>query len=372
MQIVILGAGLIGNPMARDLAQDSDKNVLIVDRDAQKLKELEKIDAIDVQVADATDPLILKELISDAAVVINALPGFLGYQTLKHLLELGKNVVDIAFFPEDALALQPLALKNQVTALVDCGVAPGMSNLLVGYGQSLLKKVEEVKIYVGGLPRVRQLPWEYKAVFSPIDVIEEYTRPARFKKDGKIVVKEPLTDPEFIDFPQVGTLEAFNSDGLRTLLYTIDAPDMVEKTLRYPGHREKVLFLKQTGLLDEAPLEINGQKIRPIDLTCQTLFKQWQLKPGEEDLTVMRVEVRGPHGGLQFDLLDFYDAKSGIHSMARTTGYTATIMARAMLNGLIAEKGILPLEQLGHNHELVRFVFNEFHQRGIHYQQTEI
>ena len=372
MQIVILGAGLIGNPMARDLAGDDDKKILVVDRDAQKLKALEKIENINTKVADVTDFTTLKNITQGARGVINALPGFLGYQILKHLIELKKTVVDIAFFPEDSLTLDSLARQNGVTALVDCGVAPGMSNLLVGYAQSLLGQLHEVKIYVGGLPKVRSLPWEYKAVFSPVDVIEEYTRPARFKMNGKLIVKEPLTDPEFIEFPEIGTLEAFNSDGLRTLLTTIDAPNMVEKTLRYPGHREKILLLKQTGLLAKTPLEIGGQKIRPVDVTSKALFEHWQLKEGEQDLTVMRIEARNQKEGLRFDLLDYYDPETGIHSMARTTGFTATIMLRALLNGLIKNTGVLPLEKLGGNHRLVDFVFKEFEKRGVKYQKSGI
>jgi len=372
MQVVILGAGLIGNPMARDLARARNIKVLVVDRDISRLQALDSIEGIETRVADATDLIVLKELTADAEVVINALPGFLGYQTLKSLIELKRTVVDIAFFPEDALTLDSLAKANGVTALVDCGVAPGMSNLLVGYAQSLLGTLEEVKIYVGGLPKVRQLPWEYKAVFSPVDVIEEYTRPARFKVDGKLVIKAPLTDPEFIDFPEVGTLEAFNSDGLRTLLKTIEAPNMVEKTLRYPGHREKILFLKQSGLLETTPIEIDGCKISPLEVTCRALFKEWELKAGDQDLTVMRIEAKNITEGVRFDLLDYYDPETDIHSMARTTGFTATIMTLALLNGMITQTGIIPLELLGSNHQLVNFVFEEFKKRGVHYQQSKI
>ncbi len=369
MRILILGAGLIGNPMARDLAADDQMEILIVDQQVKRVEALRGFTNIQTEVADVTHSEILSDLCQNVDLVINALPGFLGFGTLKNLIQLGQNVVDISFFPEDAFLLNDLARQKGVTALIDCGVAPGMSNLLVGYIQTLLGKLDEVKIYVGGLPKVRQLPWEYKAVFSPIDVIEEYTRPARFKVDGRVVVKEPLTDPELIDFPQIGTLEAFNSDGLRTLLKTIDAPNMVEKTLRYPGHREKILFLKESGFLQKETIKVGNQSIKAIDFTAQILFKEWKLGDKDEDLTVMRVQGRRGNKEVRFDLLDYFDAQTGIHSMARTTGFTATIMARALLQGMISEKGIVPLEKLATNHTLVQFVLSELKKRGVKYRQ---
>jgi lysine 6-dehydrogenase len=305
-------------------------------------------------------------------VCINALPGFMGFDVLREVITLGRNIVDIAFSPVDSLTLDELARANGVTALVDCGVAPGMSNLLVGYAASLLEKVKSVHILVGGLPKERHLPWEYKAVFSPIDVIEEYTRPARLKENGQIVVREPLSEPELIDFPGVGTLEAFNTDGLRTLLYTVDAPNMAEKTLRYPGHREKILLLKQAGFLEDKTIQVKGCPLSPIDVTAQILIKQWELQEGEHDLTIMRVDVEGEKNGYRFEVFDTYDSKTKIHSMARTTGFTATIMTRALLQGKIKKTGILPLEKLGHDYQLVSYVFDEFKKRGVIFRQKKL
>ncbi len=372
MRVTILGAGLIGTPMAKDLAADNAFKIRLVDQNSAKLQAINGVPKIEKETCDVTELQALHKVIEDADLVINALPGFLGFKILRQLIEWEKSVVDIAFFPEDPLSLREIAQHKKVTVLVDCGVAPGMSNLLVGYAQSLLGKLDKVKIYVGGLPRVRQLPWEYKAVFSPVDVIEEYTRPARFKQNGQIVIKEPLSEPELIDFPKIGTLEAFNSDGLRTLLQTMDVPEMVEKTLRYPGHREKILFLKEIGLLDQQAVRINGTNVRPIDLVAHKLFEQWRFAPGDEDLTVMRVDAWHGTKGIRFDLFDVYDAKTGIHSMARTTGFTATVMARALLNGLISENGVFPLELLGSNKPLVQFVFDELAKRGVHYQQITL
>ncbi len=369
MRVLVLGAGLIGRAMAIDLASDPALQIVVADRNVNVLQTLTEIPNIKTQVVDVTELGVLEGLVRQCDLCINALPGFMGFDVLREVIDLGKNIVDIAFSPEDPLTLDKRAKEKGVTALVDCGVAPGMSNLLVGYAASLLPSVKSVRILVGGLPKERHLPWEYKAVFSPIDVIEEYTRPARLKENGQIVIREALSEPELLDFPGIGTLEAFNTDGLRTLLTTIDAPNMAEKTLRYPGHRDKILLLKQAGFLDERPIQVKGHVLSPLDVTAQVLIKQWELKEGEEDLTIMRVDVQGEKQTYRFEVLDSYDRKSGLHSMARTTGFTATTFARAVLNGMITQKGILPPEKLGSNHELVKFVLDELKKRGIHYTQ---
>ncbi len=366
MRVLILGAGLIGRAMAIDLAGDADLQVSVVDRNGRILQRLSQFPQIATRVADVTKDGILKELLSQCDVCLNALPGFLGFDVLRQIISFKRPVVDISFAPEDPFTLNSLARENGVTALVDCGVAPGLSNLLVGYAASQLGKVHKVRILVGGLPRERRLPWEYKAVFSPIDVIEEYTRPVHLKENGQTVVREALSEPELIDFPHIGTLEAFNTDGLRTLLKTIDAEDMVEKTLRYPGHREKILLLKQSGFFDEQSLQVKGSTLKPLDVTAQVLIRQWELQEGEQDLTIMRVDVEGEEGGYRFEVFDTYDAENKIHSMARTTGYTATIMTRALLKGMIHKTGILPLELLGSDSSLVSFLFQELKKRKVH------
>jgi len=261
-----------------------------------------------------------------------------------------------------------------VTAIVDCGVAPGMSNVLIGYIDHLLDKTETALIYVGGLPEVRQWPYEYKAVFSPIDVIEEYTRPARYVENGNLVTRPALSDAEYLDFPNIGTLEAFNSDGLRTLAETIDAPNMKEKTLRYPGHIEKMAVLRETGFFNKEEIDIKGIKISPLEFTSKLLFPKWQLKEGESDITVMRVIVEGTKDGEKlkytYDLFDRLDKETNTHSMARTTGYTATMAIRMLAKGLYEEKGISPPEFIGRKPECVRFILKGLEDRGIFYKES--
>jgi saccharopine dehydrogenase-like NADP-dependent oxidoreductase len=374
MKIIVLGGGLVGGPMALDLAEDKDIQVSVADVSKKTLAKFKTHSGIQTVQQDLSDREKLKTLLSGFDMVISAVPGFLGYKTLETIIEAGKNVVDIAFFPEDALTLDSLAKKKNVTAIVDCGVAPGMSNMLTGYGRHLLDKAETAVIYVGGLPEIRTQPWEYKAVFSPIDVIEEYLRPAFYVENGQVIERPALSEPEFIDFPEVGTLEVFNTDGLRSLIKTLDIPNMKEKTMRYPGHIEKVQLLRQAGFFSETPVSIKGQMIRPIDVTAKLLFPQWELKPGEKDLTIMRVSVAGTKDGQKttytWDLFDRYDPETKVHSMARTTGYTATAALRLLKEGLFDRKGIIVPEYIGQNDACVQFILDTLKKKNIVYKET--
>jgi lysine 6-dehydrogenase len=374
MNIIILGAGLVGGPMAIDLAKDPELHVALADINAGSLLKIGSEYPIKTIQKDLSDPAEVTKLVSGFDMVINAMPGFMGFQTLKAIIEAGKNVVDIAFFIEDPFQLDELAKRNGVTAIVDCGVAPGMCNILIGYVNHLLDETENILYYVGGLPEIREWPYEYKAVFSPVDVIEEYTRPARYVENGKFIVRTALSDPELINFTGVGTLEAFNTDGLRSLAETIDCPNMKEKTLRYPGHIEKMAVLRETGFFSTVPIEMNGKMIRPIDFTAHLLFPKWQLKEGEVDITVMKVLVEGKKERKRvrytYDLLDKYDPVTRIHSMARTTGYTATVALRMIAAGLYTYKGITVPEFIGEKPECVDYMLKGLKARGVFYKET--
>jgi len=373
MKIIVLGAGLVGGPMALDLARNGEFEVTSADRSADALERLSGIAGITTVQADLDNADVLKALVNENDLVISAVPGFMGFRTLERVIECGKNVVDIAFFPEDMFLLDAKAREMNVSAICDIGVAPGMSNVLVGYGASMLDILEKGITYVGGLPVVRTWPFEYKAVFSPIDVIEEYTRPARYIDGGRMVVREALSDPELIDFPNIGTLEAFNSDGLRTLATTVKGDYLIEKTLRYKGHIEKMAVLRDTGFFDKEPMLINGAMISPLEFTSHLLFPKWKLQPGEEDLTVMRVITEGLKDGKRlrytWDLFDRLDTVTGVHSMARTTGYTATVVARLLSQGLYARKGVSAPEYLGQDANIVKFLFKGLGERGVVYTE---
>ncbi|NCA76297.1 MAG: saccharopine dehydrogenase [Alphaproteobacteria bacterium] len=385
MKIIVLGAGLVGGPMALDLAKDSKFDVAIADINPANLLAVEQrwksLSVKGVQTGkplqtirqDLSDPAQVTKLVSDFDMAVNAVPGFMGFRTLNAILEAGRNAVDIAFFIEDPFELDDLAKRKGVTAIMDMGVAPGMCNVLIGYADSLLDETEEVLYMVGGLPVVREWPYEYKAVFSPVDVIEEYTRPARFIENGRMVVKPALSDPELLDFPGIGTLEAFNTDGLRSLARTVKCRNMKEKTLRYPGHIEKMRMLRETGFFSLEEIEIKGAMIRPMDLTARLLFPKWKLNEGEADITVMKVVVEGTMEGRRvrysWDLIDRYDEPTGIHSMARTTGYTATTAVRMIADGIYTRKGISVPEFVGQQPGCVDYLLKGLGEKNVHYHQ---
>ncbi len=373
MKIIVLGAGLVGGPMAIDLVKDEEFEVSIADINPVSFEYLQSFGIKTIQ-QDLSNPQTVKEIVSAYDMAINAVPGFMGFQTLKAIIEAGKNVVDIAFFPEDPFTLDELAKKNNVIAVMDCGVAPGMMHILTGYVHHLLDETETAITYVGGLPEIREYPYEYKAVFSPIDVVEEYTRPARYIENHKLVIREALSDPELINFAGIGTLEAFNSDGIRSLGQTIKAANIKEKTLRYPGHISLMKVLRETGFFSQEELEVKGMKIKPMDVTAKLLFPMWELKKGERDLTIMKVIVEGIKDGKKlrytYDLLDRYDEETQTHSMARTTGYTATVALRMIANGLYTQKGLSVPEYIGKYPECVEFMLSELAARGINYIET--
>ncbi|HEX6863280.1 MAG TPA: saccharopine dehydrogenase C-terminal domain-containing protein [Thermoanaerobaculia bacterium] len=374
MKIVVLGGGRVGSAIARDLAREPGFQVTVADASEAALRRFEDEPRLRMLRADLSDPAEVARAVADQDLAVGAVPGFMGFATLKTVLENGKDVVDISFFDDDPFKLDALAAEHGRTALVDCGVAPGASNLLIGHAAATFDRLESFACYVGGLPAVRTWPFEYKSVFSPIDVIEEYTRPARFVRNGQRVTMPALTEVEPVDFPGVGTLEAFNTDGLRTLLTTVEAPTMVEKTLRYPGHVEKMRMLRETGFFSQEPVEAGGVQVRPLDLTARLLFSAWQLGPEEEDFTVLRVAVEGEKGGRRlrqtWDLLDRYDRETRTTSMARTTGYTCTAMVRLLAAGLYTHKGISPPEFVGRNADCCAFVLRELAERGVRFQET--
>ncbi len=360
--------------MALDLAKEEKYQVTVADFNKEVLRKLADDGRIKPVYMDLSFPEEVTRLVSSYDMVINAVPGYMGFRTLKAIIKAGKDVIDIAFFIEDPFELDQLARKKNVTAIMDCGVAPGMCNVLIGYADQQLDETDKVAYYVGGLPQVREWPFEYKAGFSPIDVIEEYTRPARLVENGKMVVKPALSDAELMNFPGIGTLEAFNSDGLRSLLHTIKAPSMKEKTLRYPGHIDKMKVLRETGFFSQDLVEINGKQIRPIDLTARLLFPKWKLKEGEVDITIMKVVVEGKKDSKRmrytYDLFDTYDPVTQIHSMARTTGYTATVALRMVARGIYHQKGITVPEFIGKNPECVNFLLAGLKERGVNYHES--
>lgn len=236
-------------------------------------------------------------------------------------------------------------------------------------------RVDSYRCLVGGLPFEREWPLEYKSSWSPMDCIEEYVRPARLREKGKDVVKPALSGLETVEFPEVGSLEAWNSDGLRSLLDSYpDIPEMVEKTLRYPGTVEYLRVLRELGFFRFDEVEVDGRMIRPVDLSAALLFPRFELQEGEGEFTLMQVLISGSEDGEEksycYDLYDAYDPDTDTLSMARCTGYTATGVAGLILEGLLDEAGVLPPEKAAVKEEGMRFLLSHLENRNVMYRKS--
>ena len=193
-----------------------------------------------------------------------------------------------------------------------------------------------------------------------------------FYEESKIVTKEPLTEKELIEFKKIGTLEAFNTDGLRTLLYTMShIPNMKEKTLRYPGHATKIEILKKAGFFNSEPIQTKNGEIIPIDFTTEILNKDWYLKENELEFTIMKIDINSTNKNISIVLYDEYDKTSNISSMARTTGYTATACIDLLLKNTFNEKGVFPLELIGNNENCYKSIIEYLNERNVTLNLTE-
>ena len=369
-RIGVIGAGMVGSVIAQDLAgrhevTSADINEAALARLAGK--------GIKTARLDSRDAAALTAFVAPFDLIVSAVPGFMGLKTLRTLIEAGKDIADISFFPEDALQLDALAKKKGVRVITDVGVAPGMDNVILGHHDKHMK-ITRFECLVGGLPQKPQPPFLYKAPFSPIDVIEEYTRPARLQRGGKVVTLPALTEREMIRFEKPGELEAFNTDGLRSLLFTMaHIPDMAEKTLRYPGHIALIETLKQAGFFSTEAVDVNGVRTVPLDVTARLLMDQWKLKPGEPELTVMRVTVEGEEQARRlrhvWDMYDEYDPKTGFSSMSRTTGFTCAAAANLLLENTFDQTGVHPPEHVGAIEACYRYMLDYLAERNVRYRQ---
>ena len=369
MKIAVLGAGMVGRAIALDLANNF--SVCSLDINPDNLSALKaKNQAVDILQVDLMQYHQYNNWLKDFDLVVTAVPGFMGFKTLEAVISCGKNVVDISFFPEDALALDKLAKEKNCTVITDCGVAPGMSNLIVGrYNEEI--KLDSFECYVGGLPLIPQAPFYYKAPFSPVDVVQEYIRPARLVEKGKIVTKAALSERELINFNPVGELEAFNTDGLRSLVFTMkQIPDMKEKTLRWPGHLDIILALRNAGLFSEQPVLFQEKNISPLEFTTKLLTDEWKLGEQEKEFTIMKVVVKGEGKMISYDLYDEYDEASQTSSMARSTGYTCAAAVHLIVNGIFTKKGVFPPEWVGNDKACFDFVLDYLRKRNVNWEKT--
>lgn len=364
--ITVLGAGLVGSVIARDLAGKHD--VTSADLSLAALGQLKEQGIRTVQL-DLTDTAAIRKTVADADVVVSAVPSVLGYQVLKTLVEDGKAIADIAFTPEEILGLHDLAVSTGARLLTDIGVAPGISNLILGHHDQHMK-VSKFVCYVGGVPQVPAGSFEYKAPFAPSDVVEEYTRPARFQVGGKVVEKPALSDLELVEFENVGKLEAFNTDGLRSILTTMaHIPEMIEKTMRWPGHTRIMQAMSDAGFFSEQPVTVNGVSIRPLDLSVKLLSNAWQMTAADRDMLVMRVVVEGEERGRRvrhtWETRDDFDEQTGFSAMSRMTGFTCAAAANLLAENLWQQPGVYPAELVGEEDACFDSIMGYLRERGV-------
>ena len=352
MKILVLGCGLMGLAAAKDLVGNDEVSKLTInDIDKEKLEQVAKLksEKLATRSVDIMNRDALIELMKDFDVIINALPHELSIIALKAAIDAGVNTVDMVFEKEQ-MELHDAARSSGITIIPGCGVAPGISNILVRYGADKLDYLEEVHIKVGGLPQTPTPPLGYKIVFRLESVWEMYLRKARVVRNGELREKEPLSELETFKFPGIGELECALTDGLASLPYTLKGiKEMDEKTIRYLGHYEKIKTLIDCGLLSTKPIKVNNIEIAPQRFLTTLLSPALALEKGEKDLTILRVEVIGEKRGRKelytFDMVDYYDEEQNITSMARTTAYTSTIVAKMVACGNIKVKGVKPPEE---------------------------
>lgn len=369
MKALVIGLGNIGAVAAHDLVKTAKKaEITVADSDPKRAKNVAASLGTEGIQLDVTNTPKLEFILKDYDLALGFLPAAFAYRLMESCVKTRTDLVDVSFIAENPLALNAKAEKANVTIVPDCGLAPGISNVLVGHAISQLDHVESVKIMVGGLPEIPLPPLEYTITWSPDSLIDEYTRKARVIRKGKRVERDAFAELEMVDFPGIGKLEAFLTDGLRNLMDMVKAENMSEKTLRYPGHAEKIMLLKSLGLFEEKPFSIEGVTVTPRKLTAR-LFSEKLSQPEMRDVVALKVEVAGTRGNNParhvFTMLDTYDRKAKVTAMARTTAYPASIVAQQLIKGDISDKGVVPPEILGMNPRLFKDFTKELHKRGV-------
>ena len=376
MRVLVLGCGRMGSAIAMDMVQsDEVSKVVVSDFNERKIKQLIarlKSDKLSGKRVDIKNQQAAASLMTNFDVVISALPPGINILANKIAIETGVHLVDLSY-EEQQWELDTPAKEAGITLIPGCGVAPGLTNILAGYGASLMDEVDEIHILCGGIPQSPVPPLGYRIVFSTQTLVDMYRRKSRIVRDGKIVEVDTLSGLERVKFPGLGELEAFYTDGLSTLLHTMKGrvKNMDEKTARWPGHAEKIKAFRDVGFFGAEPIEVNGVEIVPREVAVSILDKALRLSE-ERDVTVLRVDVSGKRKRnkveYSFIMIDFFDEERGITSMARTTGYTAAIVGRMVARGDIQERGLVPPEVAITGKRFERLI-SELADRGIKIQE---
>ncbi len=355
MKLLVLGAGLQGCACAYDLLKNlSISQVTLADVRPVKLPQFLKGDwkgRLRTVKLDVTDTAAVRAAFQGQSAVMSAIPYYYNGPMAKAAVECGCHFSDLGGNTDIVLEQKKLhdqARDKGVSVIPDCGLAPGMVNILAAEGIRRLDRAEEVKIYVGGLPQAPEPPLNYQIVYSLEGALDYYTTPSWVLRGGKPTQVDALSEVEAVEFPSpVGTLEAFHTGGgISTLPFAYDGKiDTMEyKTLRYPGHVAIMRPIRELGLLANEPIDVKGQKIAPRDLFIAAVHPKLH-KPEGHDLVALQVQVTGEKGRrparVTFRLIDYYDATHGISAMMRTTGYSLSITGQMQVDGRIKEKGVL-------------------------------
>jgi saccharopine dehydrogenase-like NADP-dependent oxidoreductase len=336
MNILVLGGGAQGRVIASDLARVfAQARVTVADLHAPELPALPNLEWIEADLSDATASA---RLMRGCDLAVGALPSRYGTATMRAAIEARKNLVDVSFAPENAMELDAEARAAGIFIVPDCGVAPGLSHLLVGRAAAARGRPSEVTIMVGGVAQDPSRPYGYTVTWSLDDLLEEYTRPARIVRGGLTAEVPVFSGLEHVAVDGVGTMEAFFSDGLRTLIDTLPGvPEMGEKTLRWPGHVAAV-----------RPLVANGTFVDEMRARC--------VVDPPNDLLALVVRVRWEGAGEESTVVDRYDPATRLSAMARTTALTTSAGAQLAVNGLVRGTGVLPLEKVGRDAKAFEFM----------------
>ncbi len=377
MKAAVLGSGLMGSVIAWDLARSQDVDqVVVADLNQEKLAHVRRMTSsrkLTTEVIDVKDSRRLVRFLREFDVTASALPHGAVNPANRAAVQAGAKMVDIAF--EDAqLGLDAAARKKGALLIPGCGLAPGLAGILLANGARSLDQAVEGHIFVGGLPQFPRPPLGYRLVFSLVGLVREYLEDARVIRDGKVVKVKPFETVGKVVFPSpIGKCESFCTDGLATLIYTMKEMKVLdERTVRWPGHAEKIRLLIEMGLFSREKLNVAEASVSPLEVTTELLSKILSKGP-PEDLTVMRVEVvgrKGPaRGSITYEMVDYYDRKKKITSMGKTTGFTCSIVTRMVGNGEVRETGIVPPE-VAVDAKLVKKLHVELQSKGVKIKET--
>ena len=362
MKICVVGAGRQGRVVAQDLAE-TGYQVTVLDIDQDNLSQVPGYKNISLEIFDIQEEKQFIEFLKGFDLAVGALPAGLGFYLMRCVCEARVDLVDLSYLPEDPFLLDDQARKNGVRIVPDAGFAPGLSNIVIGQVAQEFGGLDYLKVMVGGIPQEPLPPFNYRITWSLVDLIEEYTRPARIVKKGKLIEVEALTGIEEFELPGIGRFEAFYTDGLRTLLKTFnDTQQMEEKTIRYPGHARLFKALIDVGLFSDQQVRVEGRTINLKNFMIEFL-KENLSKGDEKDLTILIIDLKKGKKARRIKCIDYYDSNRGITSMARLTAYTGSIIAQHIKK--YPEFGVIPPEYLGRHRELWSAIQSELVNRGI-------